>query len=207
MHSSPLIACPECDLLQQEVALPAGGTVRCRRCGALLYRGHRVSFEITLSFTLAAIPLFLLANIFPIVSLEVQSVSSATTLLGAVKMLSDQGRPLVAGLVFVTTVLIPALQLSAMAYLLLPLHFGRIPRRVAPVLRLVEAVEPWSMVEVFVLGVLVALVRLASLATVAPGLALWSLLGLIVLLSVASASFDPRALWNRLGANYRWQTR
>ncbi|MBA2689184.1 MAG: paraquat-inducible protein A [Burkholderiales bacterium] len=198
MHVSPLLACPECDLLLQESPAAPGQAARCRRCGASLYRGHRNNLESTLALTLAAVLLFVLANIFPLVTLEVQGSSNSTTLFGTVVALTEQGRPLIAGLVFATTILVPALQLAATMYLLLPLHFGRMPRHSVSVLRLLEAVRPWDLVDVFVLGVLVAMVRLTVQATVVPGIGLASLLGLMVLLSAAAASFSPRVLWGRL---------
>jgi paraquat-inducible protein A len=200
MHSLPLIACPECDLLQQEGQVPLGGSARCRRCDALLYRRNRNGLEATLAFTLAAIPLFLVANAFPLMMIEVQGSSNTTTLLGAVEALNEQGRAWVAALVAITTIVLPALQLAALTYILLPLHFGRVPRWLGSVLRLLDAIRPWGMMEVLVLGLLVALARLSFVASVVPGMALWSFGGLIVLLSAAAATFSVRDLWVRVAA-------
>jgi paraquat-inducible protein A len=200
MHSLPLIACPECDLLQQEAPDPLGGSARCRRCDALLYRSNRNGLEATLAFTLAAIPLFLIANAFPLIIIEVQGSSNATTLVGAIETLNEQGRAWVAALVAITTIVLPVLQLAALTYILLPLHFGRVPPRLGSVLRLLDAIRPWSMMEVFVLGVLVALARLSFVASVVPGLALWSFGGLVILLSAGAATFTVRDLWVRVAA-------
>lgn len=197
MTHSPLIACQECDTLQREVHLQLGGVARCRRCGALLYRRGPDSLDRTLACMLGALLLFVIANVFPIVGLEVQGNRTATTLFGAVRSLYDQDRPLVAALVFLTTLLAPALHLAAMCYMLLPLRLGRVPPALAEVFRLVQALHPWGMVEVFMLGVLVSLVKLAHIATVVPGIALWSFGGLIVLFAAAAAGFDPHDLWRR----------
>lgn len=199
MRASALIACPECDLLQQDSKLPPDGAVRCARCAALLYR-RSGSLEATLAFALTGALLFVLANAFPIVTIELQGSSNTTTLLGAVNTLYAQGRPFVGALVLVTAILVPALQLGALIYMLLPLQFGRVPPRLGIVLRVTEAVRPWSMVEVFMLGVIVAVVRLSVLAGVVPGIALWSFAGLILLLSAAAASFSVRDLWARAAA-------
>ncbi|MGH8532099.1 MAG: paraquat-inducible protein A [Gammaproteobacteria bacterium] len=198
MTAPTLIACRDCDLLQRETALPAGGAARCGRCGAVLYRKMPESLDRTLAFTLAAGVLFLLANAFPLVGLEVQGQRNATDLLGAVRALWDQDMRMVAGLVFLTTVLIPAIELSGMIYLLLPLRLGRLPSGTGPMLRFLQAVKPWGMVEVFMLGVLVSLVKLAHLASIVPGIALWSFGGLILLLAASAASFNPHEVWARV---------
>ena len=123
---------------------------------------------------MGAAVLFLIANAFPIVGLEAAGHHSSTTLFGAVRQLYDDDMTSVAGLVFTTTILMPGLEIAALLYLLLPLKLGRVPRGLPAVFRLVHAVRPWGMVEVFMLGTLVALVKLAALASVVPGIALWS---------------------------------
>ena len=80
MAAAALIACEECDLLQHEVPLPQGGVARCRRCGAELYRSHPDALERTLALTIAAVVLFAMANVFPIVGLKLQGQVIQTTL-------------------------------------------------------------------------------------------------------------------------------
>jgi paraquat-inducible protein A len=198
--SAPLIACHECDLLQREVPLPQGGVARCGRCGAELYRSHPHSLERTLALTAAGIVLFAVANAFPIVGLKLQGQLTQTTLFHAVKTLYDEDMKPVAALVFATTMLMPALELLAMTWLLLPLRLGRVPPRFALVFRVLQAVRPWGMVEVFMLGVLVSMVKLAHLATLVPGIALWSFGALMLLMAAVAAVFDPRELWARMSA-------
>ena len=200
MSAAPLIACHECDLLQREARLPAGGIARCRRCGATLYRSHPQSLERTLALTAAAILLFVIANAFPIVGLQLQGQLIQTTLFNTVRTLYDEDMKSVAALVFVTTIAMPALELFALAYLVLPLKLGRVPRHFAPVFRVLQAVRPWGMVEVFMLGVLVSLVKLAHLASVVPGVALWSIAALMLVMAAIAATFDERALWAKAGA-------
>ena len=196
--SATLIACHECDLLQREVPLPQGGVARCGRCGAELYRSHPDSLERTLAFTAAAVVLFAIANSFPIVGLKLQGQIIQTSLFHTVKTLYDEDMKSVAALVFVTTMLMPALELLALTWLLLPLRLGRVPPRFALVFRTLQAVRPWGMVEVLMLGVLVSMVKLAHLATLVPGIALWSFGALMLLLAAVAATFDPRELWARM---------
>lgn len=197
--SAPLVACHECDLLQREVPLPAGGVARCGRCGAELYRDRPASLDRALALTAGALLLFAIANSFPILGLALQGQVINTTLYNTVDRLWDEDMKSVAALVFATTIAMPALELGALAYLLLPVRLGRVPPQFALVFRALQAVRPWGMVEVFMLGVLVSLVKLAHLAGVVPGVALWSFAALMLVMAAISAVFDPRALWERAG--------
>jgi paraquat-inducible protein A len=196
MTSGVLTACHECDLLQREPILPRGGVACCPRCNAVLFRNTPDSIDRALAYTIGAAFLFIIANLFPIVGLEAAGIANATSLYGAVEAIWNNGMVFVAALVFVTTILIPAVELSLMLYVLLPLKLGQMPQGLAPILRLLQSVRPWSMTQVFILGVLVALVKLAHLAHIVPGIALWSFGGLILLLTGAVASFNMHELWS-----------
>src|ERR1700712_3857018 len=117
-----LIACHECDLLQRETVLSGGGTARCSRCGAALYRSLPATVDRSLAFTLAALVLFGVANAFPIVGLSVNGTLVETTLFGAARILFQDGVWPLAGLVAITTLLMPLLAMIAVAYLLIPLR-------------------------------------------------------------------------------------
>ncbi|HXX76098.1 MAG TPA: paraquat-inducible protein A [Nitrospiraceae bacterium] len=198
MADFALTACHECDLLQREPILPPGGVACCQRCDAVLFRDTPDLVDRGLAWTLAAAILFVVANIFPIVGLEVQGTLNATSLYGAVERIWDNNMEGVAALVFGTTILIPAMEISMMLYLLLPLKFGWLPEEAKSILRILQSVRPWSMTQVFILGVLVALVKLAHLAHVVPGIALWAFGGLILSLTAAIANFNAHALWSLL---------
>jgi paraquat-inducible protein A len=193
----PLIACRECDLLQRRPRLAPRQEARCARCEGLLYRVMNDDLDRPLAYTLAAGILFVVANVFPIVSLELQGNRSTATLVGTSAALFHQDMHLLAVLVFITTVLVPALQLSAMSYLLVTLRAGRVPVHLAPALRLFHAIRPWGMVEVFMLGMLVSLVKLAGIASVVPGIGLWTFGGVLMMIAAALASFDPELVWQR----------
>lgn len=193
-------ACHECDALQRAVPLQSGGMARCWRCGAVLYRRRRYGMDATLALTLAAAVLFVVANAFPLVGMEIQGQTHVTSLWGAVHSLWDQDVPLLALLVLVTTIVVPACDLGAILWLLVPLSLGRRPPGGALVLRALLAIRPWGMVEVFMLGVLVALVKLAHIASVLPGVALWSFGALIVLFAAAAATFDDDLAWAQIAS-------
>jgi paraquat-inducible protein A len=198
MTAMRLIACHECDLLQRETVLGRGGSARCRRCGAMLYKSLPASVDRTLALTLAALILFGVANAFPIVGISVNGTLVETTLFGAARILYLDGVWPLAGLVFVTTLLMPLVAMLAMLYLLMPLRTGRVPKRPDIALRLLRRVAPWGMIEVLILGMLVALVKLAAIASVVPGISLWAFGTVMVLLAAAGATFDPHDIWARI---------
>lgn len=193
----PLVACHECDLLQREIQLPSGRVARCVRCGAKLYRSPHASLDRTISYYLTSAVVFIVANAYPIVGINIQGTRHDTTLMGAARALWAQDMTIISLLVFMTTFLMPALEVAFMLHLLLPLKLGRRPRYLRASMRILRSVSPWGMVEVFLLGVLVALVKLTHFARVIPGLALWSFGVLILLMTAAAASFDIRDIWER----------
>jgi paraquat-inducible protein A len=115
----------------------------------------------------------------------------------------QEGQPLVGGIVFLTAFVFPLVQIVGMLAILLPLRLGSMPRYLVPAFRTVEECAPWSMVEVFMLGVLVSLVKLAHMATVVPGVGMWAFFALIIVLASASTVLDPREVWDRLDAAAR----
>lgn len=196
--TADLIACHECDQLQREIPLPPGGAAACCRCGALLYREGGHGLDRPLALLVAAAIVFIVANAFPIAGIETHGNHNSTTLFGAVLTLWNERMPLVAGLVLFTTILAPAFELIITLSALSLLYFGVSLRALPLLLRWVSALEPWSMIEVFMLGVLVSVVKLSHLATIIPGIALWAYSALMLLLAAAAAALNPRDLWSRV---------
>jgi paraquat-inducible protein A len=199
MPPPDLIACHECDLLQHGAAIDPGAALRCARCGTTLVRRPR-RFDRSLPLFVAAAILLVMANAFPIVTLELQGDETDATLLRAARVMYDEERPDVALLVLVTGVLAPAVQIGAALYLLVALRLRRLPRGFAAAFRLFRQSAPWAMVEVFALGVLVSMVKLAHVATIVPGIALWSFGVLMAVLAAAVGAIDAREIWARAEA-------
>lgn len=190
-----LIVCEECDAVYQRPTLGQREVARCLRCHAELERDTGRRLEHLLPLTIGALILFVIANVFPIVTIELQGLSADTTLMGAVVALTRDGMSEVALLVLATTLLFPMIQLFVLLYLLMPGSRRQRPPGFVLLLRLMQAARPWGMIEVFMLGILVALIKLSNIAEVIPGPALWSFGGLTVLLTVV-VSFNPRYLWH-----------
>ena len=197
MRANSLIACHECDLLNRIKPLPDGGVAQCIRCGAVLYRQKRDSLDRTLSLTIAALILFVVANTYPFLALKSGGLVQQTTLITGTKELYAQGMEALALLVLFTSILAPLVHLVGMLYVLLPLKFNRLPRNLPRVFRLVQRLQPWGMLEVFMLGILVSVVKLAKMAKIVPGIALYSFLVLIFVMAASSASLDPHLIWKR----------
>jgi len=198
MHQRPdLIVCEECDAVHRRPVLRRGEIARCLRCDCELERDTGSRQQRLLPLTVASLIMFVIANSFPIVQIELQGLSSETTLVGAVRVLGGEGMSLVALLVLATTILFPLVQLLILLYLLLPSMRGVSRPGIKILLRLMQMVRPWGMVEVFLLGVLVAVVKLSNMATVIPGVALWAF-GALTILLTAVVSFNPRYLWRSL---------
>lgn len=195
--SQDLVVCPECDLLLRSTQAQehARYCALCPRCGALLYRGGRHGLEDALALACAALVLLVVAHAFPVVGLDIQGQRIETTVVGAALQVWRNGMPAVSLLVLATTLLMPLLELAGMIWLLLPLQLGHRPPAFAQVFRTLRAAHPWAMVEVFILGILVALVKLAHLADVLPGPAMMAFALLMLVLAAMSSIIEPRALW------------
>lgn len=188
------IVCDGCDAVYQRLALAPREVARCPRCGTELDRDRAAQRRRILPLTVASLIMFAIANLFPIVEIELRGLTSQTTLVGAVQALASEGMSLVAVLVLATTLLFPLMQLVILLWLLVPLARLRRPMGFELLVRTLQSLRPWGMVEVFLLGVLVALVKLSSMAVVLPGPALWAFVALTVLLTAVLA-FDPRGFW------------
>jgi len=198
MAFNSLLVCEECDLLLREKLLAPGSMVICPRCGHVLHRYQPEGLQRSLVFSLTAAVLFVISNAFPIVGLTSQGLESSTSLLGMVDSLFHDDMPLVAILVFATTFLMPALVISALIYMLLPLRLGFLAPNVAAIFRIMHLSKPWAMVEVFMLGLIITISKLNALATVLPEIALWSFVCLMFALTAAAANFDPRTFWDQV---------
>lgn len=194
---STLMACHECDLIHRIKPLPRKGVANCIRCGSVLHRDKPNSIERTLAYSLAGLVLFVLANSFPFLALKTDTQLHQTNLITGIAVLYDQGMQGLAILVMITTILAPAAQLLGMLYLILPLRRNHTPPHFATVFRFLRALQPWSMMEVFMLGILVSIVKLAKMAAIVPGIAIFSFFGLIIVLAAATVALDPHELWHR----------
>ena len=172
--------------------------MRCPRCDKELWRHKPDSFNRTFALTVAALVLYIIANAVPMLGLHAAGRSAFTTVVGGAHQLWLDGQQIVSVLVLFAAVISPALQISFLFLILLGCRRARPPFWVGMLLRHVEFTRTWSMIEVMLLGVLVALTKIADYATVIPGTALFALFALVALLAAMQSSFDPREVWLRV---------
>lgn len=201
MKTGSLVACHDCDLLQHIPRQRQGGKAYCRRCNALLHRSVRDSIDRTLALTFAGLVLFIVANSFPFLSFKMEGQVTQTTLATGVIDLYRQGMWELALLVLLTSMLVPLLQLLLLIYILLPIKLNRMPWKLAQVFRFQQNLGPWGMMEVFMIGILVSLVKLAGMAKIIPGISLFSFLALIFVLAAMIVSLDSHLVWHIWGEN------
>jgi paraquat-inducible protein A len=200
MPTDPILVCSQCDLVQREVPLQPGDKARCIGCENVLYRSQPHGLKLSLIFSITAAALFLISNAFPIVTISSQGLTNSTTLLEAVSRLIQDGIPIIAILVFITTFFMPALEILILMYLLIPLSLGRIPPGLSFGFRLICLVKPWAMIEVFMIGLLVTITKLNTFASVSPDIALVSFVLLMLSVTIATSNFDVHTFWRRVEA-------
>jgi paraquat-inducible protein A len=192
------IACPDCDLQQSLPPLVPGGSARCARCKVTIARNPVDPIGRPLALSVAAAVVFVIANTSPLMGLSAVGREASTTILGGAHEMWIRGSEITAVIVAFCAVLAPGAYIAFLLAVLLGARRTPAPRWVGRLLRWAAVVLPWSMSEVMLLGILVALIKIAHLATVIPGIGLFAVGMLVVLLAVTSSIFEPRAIWTRV---------
>ena len=197
--NSHIIHCHECGLVHAAVPLPKAAKAKCGRCGALLYRASSDNIEIPLAFTMVGLVLFALANYFPMMTFAMEGREQTNNLISGVLEFWQIGLPGLAILVFLASIFLPFVSLSLMLYLLGAVRLGIKPPGAAEVLRTIFWLRPWAMMEVYMLGLIVAFVKLTDFADLSLDLGVYCFVALILVVSAANATLHADVLWARLG--------
>lgn len=197
--SASLIACPECDALHYDRDLPDDCTGRCQRCGTVLAAHHTGAMTRITMLALAALVLMVGAIFFPFLDLHSHGLEHKASILDAILAFSQGPMVLLSLAVAILIVALPVLRLAALVYVFAPMALGWHPAQHArTAFRIAEKVKPWSMAEIFIIGVAVALVKVAGIARVEIGPAFWALAAL-VLITVLKDTFMCRfTVWKTL---------
>jgi len=200
-----VLACSDCDLLQRVPTLPPGQPARCPRCGRTVALNRRGGIDRLLALTVTALVAFVVANVDPLMSLSVSGRESSTTILGGALHMWQGDEKIAAVIVTLFAFVAPALNIACTLSVLLLSRRPPAPRWVGTFLRWSELSGLWSMVEVMTLGILVALVKIAAVARVEPGIGIFAAGALVVLMTAVSAGFDRTEIWARVRwADGRW---
>lgn len=196
----PLMVCEHCDAVYRRRSLARREVARCMRCGAILERHQWLSLDKQFALIVAAGIVFIIANVEPIVQVSLGSSNATTTLWGAaIAMWNDQSQ-VVAVLAALTLFFFPLTQILIFGWLLAFARQGERAPGFRQAMVMLHYVRPWSMIEVFMLGTLVAVVKASSYFKVVPGAGIWSFAVLTLLITVF-ASHDPRQLWHKTAGN------
>jgi paraquat-inducible protein A len=199
MIRSDTLCCATCGLTLQVDALSRGQRAECPRCGATVSEGPHGSLQLTAALAIAALILYVPANIYPILRMHFYGAYSENTVWDGVVSLAQANQYFVALIVFLASIVIPVMKLAGLLYLVIAARFklGRRLRGRTRIYRFIDVIGPWAMLDVFLLAVLVALVKLGQIATILPGPGLIAFSAVVVLTMAASASFDPRTIWEQ----------
>jgi paraquat-inducible protein A len=198
MSASPIVACRECDLLQRVPPLPVGGKARCPRCGFTLAARPADPIDRPLALAITAAIVLVVANSAPLMGLAAVGRQASSTIAGGVYEMWVRGEPVTAAIVAFCAILAPACYILFMLAVLAAARRPPAPHWAGELLRWALHMQPWSMFEVMLLGILVALIKIAELATVDPGIGLYALGALVVLIPAIMVTFDPREVWRRV---------
>ena len=193
-----VVGCPGCDLLQRIPPLPPGATARCPRCSDVLASRPRGPAERPLALAAAAAIVFIIANTATLMELSASGRDSSTTIIGGAYALWQQGYLFTAAVVAFCSFIAPAIYIAFVLAVLLASRHPPAPYWVGELARWAGFMRPWAMPEVMLLGILVALSKIADRATVAPGTGMVALGVLVVLLAAIAATFDPAEVWTRV---------
>jgi paraquat-inducible protein A len=199
MIRSEVLCCPTCGLTLRVEPPSRGQRAVCPRCASTVVQGPHGSLQLTAALAIAALILYVPANVYPIMRMNFYGAYSESTVWDGVVTLAQSNQYFVALIVFLASIAIPVLKLVGLLYLVIASRFGlgRRLRGRTRLYRFIDAVGPWAMLDVFLLAVLVALVKLGQIATILPGPGLIAFSAVVVLTMLASASFDPHLIWER----------
>ncbi|MEO0016856.1 MAG: hypothetical protein RLZZ522_139 [Verrucomicrobiota bacterium] len=192
------VACHFCDTLHDAPAVPEGTAARCQRCGVVLYQNRPASLVRTSAFSLTALLLMGLVHTFPFLTMKSNGLQTELSLVRAAGELIREGSVAIGWGVALFTTVAPVAMACGMLYVCGPLLVGRAAPGAYHVARWLGRTEPWNMIEVFLLGVLVSLMKLAKMADLVFGVGFWAFAALMVCMAAAVAGIDRNELWDRL---------
>ncbi len=192
------LLCHTCHLLSK--AATHVHSIHCPRCGTRLHSRKPNSLSRTWALTLTAYILYIPANLLPIMTVTMSGKGEPDTIFSGVKELVLGGMWPLALLIFFASITVPVLKLLILTYLLLSVQFKSSwrPKERTILYRITETVGRWSMIDIFVIAILVALVKLGALATIEAGAGAVAFGGVVVITMFAAMSFDPRLIWDAL---------
>ena len=199
-------ACPECDALLNLASPGIGEKAHCPRCGYLLQRPRKQSIERTFALSIAGLVLLIPANLMPLIGIKILGNTNDGTLWSGVVMLVNENMWIVALLVFLSSILFPLVIIVLSLLISAHLHFNKTNRYLAHWMRYLQHLDEWAMLEVYMLGIIVACVKLSSLADLKFGFGLYAFAALLIITVMLSSSLDRHLFWQHIGKAHKIQS-
>lgn len=193
------ILCPDCDLLQEKIPVDYGSKLVCPRCSCILLSPRENSVEKTMAMVIAGLLMYLPANFLPLLTFDAAGLKSTGSIWDSWLALAH-GEFMFTGLmVLLTAVLIPLVKLLLLLVVTLSIHLGRSTRRTAALFRLYHHLDEWGMLEVYMIGILVTIIKMLHMAHVEYDTGFFCFIGLLAATLCSSAAMDRHLFWEEIG--------
>jgi paraquat-inducible protein A len=196
--SEHMVCCHECDEI---VIVPnpyMQGRFNCPSCGHLLFRHKEGMIEKMFALSIAALILFGVTNYFPFLSFHVAGNTSHANFFTSIVYLFKEHEWLLGIAMLMTTLVVPFIRIMLFLLLFGPLYFGYLPRYAIIALKVLNHSTPWGMLDVFLVGVFVSLVKLVKMGTIIPGTSLWAFMTLVFVLAAMQVIYNPHQIWEMI---------
>ena len=199
MPHTHLIACPDCDLLIKDLPVQRGKKYQCPRCNATLSQSYQYSLQSVLACSLSGLIFYPFAMTQPLLSLDAIGMVQTGNLFEGVKVLYHTGYYFVALILLFTTMIVPLFELSLLFVVSLVIHFKWRSNFSIWLFRVYHHLEEWGMVEIYMLGVLISVIKLGAIATLSPNLGIFCFVGLMLMSLLSALLLDEHLYWQKLG--------
>jgi paraquat-inducible protein A len=205
--STQIVCCHECDELVRISDPHREGRFNCPNCGHLLFRHKKGMVEKMFAYALAALILYAITNYFPFLSFHVVGNTSHANFFTSIIYLFEEHEWLLGVAIMMTTLVVPLIRILLFLTLFGPLHFGYLPPYAGFSLKVLSHSLPWGMLDVFLVGVLVSMVKLVKMGTIIPGESLWAFMTMVFVIAAMQVTFNPHSVWEMVEHQSRRKAR
>ncbi len=190
--------CHECDEISRISTPERPGIYKCPKCSTKLYSYRPGMIEKIYAYNIAALILFVLTNYFPFLSFQAAGNSSEANFATSILYLFDEKEWLMGSVILFTIIIAPLARILLNIILFGSLYHRFLPPFSTGMIKLLESLQPWGMLDVFLLGILVSIVKLVKMGTIIPGISLWAFMLMVFIIAAAQSIFDPHILWKEI---------
>ncbi len=192
------VSCHECDQICKVSISGAKGRLKCPICDNVLYKHNEKMAENMFALSLSAFLLFIIVMVFPFMSFTIPGNTSDATFTSSIIYLFSDEQWMMATIILITTVIVPFTRIVLYLTLFGSLYFGKIPYYAGESIKLLHKLMPWGMLDVFLIGILVSVVKLVKMGTIHTGISLWAFFILVFVFSAMEIQFDAHPIWDKI---------